>query len=69
MILPSAPGVPQPFIDEGQPVLAAFPDDAVLYAPLSCAIVSGIAAILGYVGLLMLREPQQQPGAPRAKQD
>lgn len=56
----------QPFIDEGQPVLALFPSTSYLYLPLGALIVTVIAAIAGYVGFLMVTEATE----PRSmKQD
>jgi hypothetical protein len=49
----------QPFIDEGQPVLVLFPSTSYLYLPLGATIVTFIAAVLAYVGWLMLVEGDQ----------
>lgn len=46
----------QPFIEERQPVLRLFPRTSVLYLPLGLFIASFLAAVLGFVGWLMVSE-------------
>lgn len=51
----------QPFIDPDQPVLKLSPATSYLYLPLSVFITTFIAAVLGYVGYLMVLEPTAAP--------
>lgn len=57
----------QPFIDPGQPVLRLFPPTSSLYLPLSVFITTFIAAVLGYVGWLMVSEPAAPAAAASSR--